>query len=113
MAWRAWAGPCAAATVACTGCTWACAVACTAAAVPCAWAWSARTVAAPCVTCAAAVACARAATVACALLPAAYLLQLHAATFKDFPPRQAPADFNPQAMLDRVLRVAAAGIGNS
>jgi hypothetical protein len=45
------------------------------------------------------------------LLPAGYLLQQHAATFRDFPPRQAPADFNPQAMLKSVLH-AAAGLGN-
>jgi arylsulfatase A-like enzyme len=47
------------------------------------------------------------------LMPAGYLLQQHAATFKDFPPRQAPADFNPQAMLDSALHAAAGGIGNS
>jgi arylsulfatase len=46
------------------------------------------------------------------VLPAAYLLTLHARTFQEFPPRQAPAAFNPQEMLDRVLKVAASGIGN-
>jgi arylsulfatase len=46
------------------------------------------------------------------VLPAGYLLQQHAATFNDFPPRQAPADFNPQEMLNAVLHDAAAGIGN-
>lgn len=40
------------------------------------------------------------------VLPAAALVQQHAATFEDFPPRQPPPDFNPQQMLDRVLRAA-------
>ena len=30
------------------------------------------------------------------VMPAAAIVQQHVATFKDFPPRQAPADFNPQ-----------------
>jgi arylsulfatase len=47
------------------------------------------------------------------VLPGAYILKLHAETFTSFPPRQAPADFNPQAMLDSVLHAAAAGVGNS
>jgi arylsulfatase len=47
------------------------------------------------------------------VLPAGYLLKLHADTFVDFPPRQAPADFNPQEMLNSVLKAAAAGIGNT
>ena len=42
------------------------------------------------------------------VLPAAPLVQQHAATFDDFPPRQPPPDFNPQQMLERVLRAAAA-----
>jgi hypothetical protein len=46
------------------------------------------------------------------VLPAAYILQQHAATFTDFPPRQAPALFNPQEMLNSVLDAAASGIGN-
>jgi hypothetical protein len=48
-----------------------------------------------------------------AALPAGYLLKMHAETFRDFPPRQAPANFNPQEMLNSVLQAAAAGIGNS
>jgi arylsulfatase A-like enzyme len=46
------------------------------------------------------------------VLPAGYILKLHADTFKDFPPRQAPANFNPAEMLESVLHAAAAGIGN-
>ena len=42
------------------------------------------------------------------VLPAAPLVQQHAATFDDFPPRQPPPDFNPQQMLERVLHAAAA-----
>ena len=47
------------------------------------------------------------------VLPAAYLLQQHANTFRDFPPRQPPANFNPQEMLNSVLNAAAAGVGNT
>jgi hypothetical protein len=32
------------------------------------------------------------------IMPAAYILKLHAETFKDFPPSQAPPDFNPGAI---------------
>ena len=46
------------------------------------------------------------------IMPAGYILQQHAETFTDFPPRQAPADFNPQQMLNSVLNAAAGGIGN-
>jgi hypothetical protein len=41
-------------------------------------------------------------------MPAGYILKLHADTFKEFPPRQAPANFNPQEMLDTVLSTATA-----
>ena len=44
-------------------------------------------------------------------MPPAYMLQLHAETFKDFPPRQAPANFNAHEMLHSVLN-AAAVLGN-
>jgi hypothetical protein len=44
------------------------------------------------------------------VLPGAYLLKRHAETFVEFPPRQAPAEFNAQAMLDKVLHAAAAGL---
>lgn len=47
------------------------------------------------------------------VLPGAYLLQQHAESFREFPPRQAPANFNPQEMLNSALNVAAAGIGNA
>src|SRR5215212_7621075 len=40
------------------------------------------------------------------VLPAAALIQQHAATFADFPPRQAPPDFNPQAIVDVALKAA-------
>jgi arylsulfatase len=46
------------------------------------------------------------------VMPAGYILKLHAETFRDFPPRQAPADFNPQAMLNSVLSAAAGGVGS-
>jgi hypothetical protein len=42
------------------------------------------------------------------VLPAAALVQQHAATFEDFPPRQPPPDFNPQQLLEQVLPAAAA-----
>jgi arylsulfatase len=45
-------------------------------------------------------------------LPAGYILKMHADTFIEFPPHQAPANFNPQEMLNSVLNAAAAGIGN-
>jgi arylsulfatase len=47
------------------------------------------------------------------VLPGAYLLQQKAETFNEFPPRQAPANFNPQEMLNAALNAAAAGIGNA
>ena len=47
------------------------------------------------------------------VLPAAYLLQMHAETFKRFPPRQAPANFSAEDMLASVLHAAARGVGNS
>jgi arylsulfatase len=47
------------------------------------------------------------------VLPGAYLLQQHAESFREFPPRQAPADFNAQDMFDSALKAAAAGIGNA
>jgi hypothetical protein len=34
---------------------------------------------------------------------------MHAETFKAFPPRQAPPDFNPGAMLAQVMKVASGG----
>lgn len=43
------------------------------------------------------------------VLPAAYILQRHAATFEDFPPRQSPANFNPREMLSAVLDAGAGG----
>jgi hypothetical protein len=46
------------------------------------------------------------------VLPAAAIVQQHVATFKDFPPRQAPPGFNPQAMVETVLQAAAQRQGN-
>jgi arylsulfatase A-like enzyme len=43
------------------------------------------------------------------VLPAAALVQQHVATFTDFPPRQAPASFNPNALVEKVLKAAAQG----
>jgi hypothetical protein len=44
------------------------------------------------------------------IMPAAYILKLHAETFKDFPPRQAPPDFNPGALLEHAMKAAANGV---
>jgi arylsulfatase A-like enzyme len=44
------------------------------------------------------------------VMPAGYLLKLHADTFKAFPPRQAPPDFNPGAMLAAATKAAANGM---
>jgi arylsulfatase len=46
------------------------------------------------------------------VMPAAAIVQQHVATFADFPPRQAPPDFNPQEMVDSVLKAAAERQGN-
>jgi hypothetical protein len=46
------------------------------------------------------------------VLPAAYILQVHAETFKQFPPRQAPANFSAEDMLDAVLHNVAGGMEN-
>jgi arylsulfatase len=40
------------------------------------------------------------------IMPAGYLLKLHADTFKNFPPRQAPPDFKPDAILAQAMRAA-------
>ncbi|MFK4874587.1 arylsulfatase [Novosphingobium sp. ZW T3_23] len=45
------------------------------------------------------------------VMPAAYLLQKHVATFKEFPPRQAPATFNAGQMLEAAMKSAAGGLG--
>jgi hypothetical protein len=44
------------------------------------------------------------------VMPAAYILKLHAETFRDFPPRQAPPDFNPGAMLEHAMKAATNGV---
>jgi hypothetical protein len=41
------------------------------------------------------------------VMPAAALVQQHVATFTDFPPRQAPPDFNPQGLVEVVMKAAA------
>ncbi len=46
------------------------------------------------------------------VLPAAALVKQHAETFVDFPPRQAPPNFNPQGMVQVVLDAAANRGGN-
>jgi arylsulfatase len=46
------------------------------------------------------------------VLPSAYILQQHVKSFKDFPPRQAPPGFNPEEVLDGVLKAAAERQGN-
>ena len=40
------------------------------------------------------------------IMPAGYILKLHAETFKAFPPRQAPPEFNPEAMLAQAIKAA-------
>ena len=46
------------------------------------------------------------------VLPSAYILQQHVKSFKEFPPRQAPPGFNPEEVLDGVLKAAAERQGN-
>lgn len=46
------------------------------------------------------------------VLPAGAIIQQHAQTFAEFPPRQAPPDFNPQAMVEAVMQAAATRQGN-
>jgi hypothetical protein len=46
------------------------------------------------------------------VLPAAAIVQQHVATFKDFPPRQAPPGFNPQGLVEALLKAAAQRQGN-
>jgi arylsulfatase len=46
------------------------------------------------------------------VMPAAAILQRHAATFKEFPPRQEPAAFNPDELVDGILKLAANRGGN-
>jgi arylsulfatase A-like enzyme len=41
------------------------------------------------------------------IMPAVYLLKLHAETFAAFPPRQAPPEFNPGAMIEQAIKAAA------
>jgi arylsulfatase A-like enzyme len=44
------------------------------------------------------------------IMPAGYILKLHAETFREFPPRQAPPDFNPGAMIEHAIKAAANGV---
>jgi len=46
------------------------------------------------------------------VLPAAALVAQHMKTFEEFPPSQAPAYFNPQAIVDKVVNAAAQRHGN-
>jgi hypothetical protein len=46
------------------------------------------------------------------VMPAAALVQQYVATFEDFPPRQAPAGFNPQGLVETLLQAAAQRQGN-
>lgn len=46
------------------------------------------------------------------ILPAAAIVQQHVATFQEFPPRQAPAGFNPQGLVEALLKAAAQRQGN-
>lgn len=42
--------------------------------------------------------------------PAASILMSHLETFNAFPPRQAPANFNPEAMVSKALKAASASV---
>ena len=44
------------------------------------------------------------------IMPAAYILKMHAATFTEFPPRQAPPEFNPGEMIAHAIKTAVNGI---
>lgn len=46
------------------------------------------------------------------VLPAAALVAQHIATSTEFPPTQPPPDFNPQAIVDKVVNTAAQRHGN-
>jgi arylsulfatase A-like enzyme len=46
------------------------------------------------------------------VLPAAAIIKMHADTFLEFPPRQAPPDFNPQGMVEMAMNAAAQRQGN-
>jgi arylsulfatase len=46
------------------------------------------------------------------VLPAAAIVQQRVATFNDFPPRQAPPGFNPQALVETLIQAAAQRQGN-
>ena len=46
------------------------------------------------------------------VLPAAAILQQHMATYKEFPPRQAPPNFNPGALVAGVIKTATEGVGH-
>jgi arylsulfatase A-like enzyme len=44
------------------------------------------------------------------VMPAGYILKQHLETFKEFPPRQAPPEFNPDKLLEYAFKVAAYGV---
>jgi arylsulfatase A-like enzyme len=44
------------------------------------------------------------------IMPAAYLLKMHAETFQEFPPRQAPPEFNPGAMIEHAIKAGTNGL---
>jgi arylsulfatase A-like enzyme len=44
------------------------------------------------------------------IMPAAYILKTHAAAFTEFPPRQAPPEFNPGDMIAHAIKTAINGI---
>ena len=41
------------------------------------------------------------------IMPAAAIMAQHAKTFEDFPPRQAPPEFNPQGTAAHIMALAA------
>jgi arylsulfatase A-like enzyme len=44
------------------------------------------------------------------IMPAAYILKMHVETFAQFPPRQAPPNFDPGAMLEHAIKAGANGV---
>lgn len=41
------------------------------------------------------------------VMPAAFFVKQHVDSFREFPPRQVPAGFNPEGMIEEILKMAA------
>jgi len=44
------------------------------------------------------------------IMPAAYILKMHTETFREFPPRQAPPDWDPGEMLKQAIKSGVNGV---